>query len=244
MSTLPNILIVDDDAGIRDLLSEFLKQHGFQTFVAQDGKAMRAVLERQTIELIILDIMLPGEDGLSLCRQLRSHSNIPILMLTAVGEEVDRIVGLEMGADDYLNKPFHPRELLARIKAILRRAKTPAAREVAPNADNLIYHFAGWTLNRGLRRLLSPEQLEVSLSAGEYALLLTFLERPQQVLNRDQLLDATKNRMAAPFDRSIDIQISRLRHKIEENIKNPTIIKTVRSGGYVLAVPVTADTNE
>src|SRR3990167_1894098 len=141
MSTLPNILIVDDDAGIRDLLSEFLKQHGFQTFVAQDGKAMRAVLERQTIELIILDIMLPGEDGLSLCRQLRSHSNIPILMLTAVGEEVDRIVGLEMGADDYLNKPFHPRELLARIKAILRRAQSPV-RETPPSTDNLIYRFA------------------------------------------------------------------------------------------------------
>jgi len=236
MSTTPNLLIVDDDAGIRNLLGEFLKQHGFQPFLAQDGKAMRAILARQSIDLIILDIMMPGDDGLSLCRQLRTESTIPIVMLTAVGEEVDRIVGLEMGADDYLNKPFHPRELLARIKAVLRRVHG-AVREPQPT-ENQIYYFAEWSLNRGLRRLLSPDQCEVILSAGEYALLLAFLERPQQVLSRDQLLDLTKNRMAGPFDRSIDIQISRLRHKIEENIKNPTMIKTVRSGGYVLAIPV------
>lgn len=236
MNDTPNLLIVDDDAGIRNLLGDFLKQHGFQTFLAPDGKMMRVVLERHTIDLIILDVMLPGEDGLSLCRQLRSQSNIPIVMLTAVGEEVDRIVGLEMGADDYINKPFHPRELLARIKAVLRRAQSPVREVIA--TENKMYHFAGWNLNRGLRRLLSPEQCEVILSAGEFALLLAFLERPQQVLSRDQLLDLTKNRMAGPFDRSIDIQISRLRRKIEEDVKNPTVIKTVRSGGYILSVPV------
>lgn len=236
MTTQMTLLIVDDDAGIRSLLSEFLKQHGFHTFAAADGVAMQSILDRQAIDLIILDLMLPGEDGLSLCRRLRAQSGIPILMLTAMGEEVDRIVGLEMGADDYLKKPFNPRELLARIRAILRRAKTGLPE--TPNKDNRIYHFSGWSLNRGSRLLLSPEKLEVSLSTGEFDLLLAFLERPQQTLSRDQLLDATKNRLAGPFDRSIDIQISRLRHKVEENIKNPVILKTVRSGGYVLAVPV------
>lgn len=239
---MPTLLIVDDDAGIRDLLSEFLAQHGFQTVSAVDGNEMRAMLTKQTIDLIILDIMLPGEDGLTLCRQLRAHSHIPILMLTAIGEEVDRIVGLEMGADDYLNKPFHPRELLARIKAILRRAQNPTRESTPPKS--LIYHFSGWTLNSGLRKLLSPENLEINLSAGEYALLLLFLERPQQVLTRDQLMELTKNRMAGPFDRSIDIQISRLRNRIEENMKNPLIIKTVRNGGYILATTVTTDSNE
>lgn len=239
---MPTLLIVDDDAGIRDLLNEFLSQHGFQLFLAADGKAMRAILKEQSIDLIILDIMLPGEDGLTLCRQLRAQSQIPILMLTAIGEEVDRIVGLEMGADDYLGKPFHPRELLARIKAILRRAQNPTAEIKHP--ENFIYHFAGWTLNNILRKLLSPEKLEVNLSTGEYALLLLFLEHPQQILNRDQLTDLTKNRIAGPFDRGIDIQISRLRHKIEENIKNPTIIKTVRSGGYILSVPVKIESHE
>lgn len=239
---MPTLLIVDDDAGIRDLLNEFLTQHGFQVLLANEGVAMRALLARNKVDLIILDIMMPGEDGLSLCRQLRAQSNIPILMLTAIGEQVDRIVGLEMGADDYLNKPFHPRELLARIKAILRRVQNPLLEKKQPG--NLIYHFAGWILDGGLRKLLSPEKSEVNLSSGEYALLLVFLERPQQVLSRDQLMDLTKNREAGPFDRGIDIQISRLRHKIEENIKNPTMIKTVRSGGYVLAVPVKVGSNE
>lgn len=237
MNNTQNLLVVDDDAGIRNLLGEFLKQHGFQAFLATDGKAMRTILNRQSVDLVILDIMLPGEDGLSLCRQLRSESNVPIIMLTATGEEVDRIVGLEMGADDYVKKPFHPRELLARIKAVLRRAKNAMPQKA--NNENYIYRFADWTLNRGLRQLISPEKCEVILSAGEFALLIAFLERPQQILSRDQLLDLTKNRMADPFDRSIDIQISRLRRKLEENIKNPLIIKTVRSGGYVLSVPVT-----
>jgi two-component system OmpR family response regulator len=155
MTNIQVILIVDDDADIRNLLGKFLKQHGFQSFLASNGKEMHAILKQQTIDLIILDIMLPGEDGLSLCRQLRSKSNIPIVMLTAIGEEVDRIVGLEMGSDDYINKPFNPRELLARIKAVLRRAQNPNIEPVKIN--NLVYHFSGWNLDRCLRRLVSPE---------------------------------------------------------------------------------------
>lgn len=239
---MSRLLIVDDDAGIRDLLTEFLTQHGFQVFSVADGKQMHIALKQQPVDLIVLDIMLPGDDGLTLCRQLRAQSTVPILMLTAIGEEVDRIVGLELGADDYLNKPFHPRELLARIKAILRRSQNQT-KESAP-ISNPIYHFAGWVLNCRTRRFLSPEQIEVNLSAGEFDLLVAFLEHPQKILSRDQLLDLTKNRMANPFDRSIDIQISRIRQKIEENIKNPEILKTVRNEGYVLTTPVTIHTHE
>ncbi|EKD45014.1 MAG: hypothetical protein ACD_70C00114G0003 [uncultured bacterium] len=236
------ILIVDDDAGIRDLLAEFLGLHDFKTYLAPDGKVMRTVLAEQEIDLIILDIMLPGEDGLSLCRQLRKTSCIPILMLTAAGEEVDRIVGLEMGADDYLQKPFHPRELLARIKAILRRVQNPLQEKTL--LKNPVYHFVNWTLDTGTRRLISPDQLDVSITTAEYNLLLALLERPQQVQTRDELLIATKNRSAGPFDRGVDIQISRLRQKIEEDMKNPTVLKTVRGDGYLLAVPVTVTYHE
>ncbi len=235
MST-QNILIVDDDKGIRDLLGKFLQQHGYQTTLAQDGAAMKLLLLEQQFDLIILDIMMPGDDGMSLCRQLRASSSVPIIMLTAISEDVERILGLEMGADDYLSKPFNPRELLARIKAILRRSQAQVPNETPE--DYQTYQFANWTLDKISRRLVSPEQLEISLSSGEYNLLLAFVERPQQVLSRDQLLDLTKNRTAGPFDRSIDIQISRLRHKLEEDPKNPTIIKTVRGGGYVLATAV------
>lgn len=241
-SVIQNILIVDDDEGIRSLLAEFLAQHGFHTHLAQDGRVMREVLTQHTIDLIILDIMMPGIDGLTLCRQLRSQSTIPILMLTAIGEEIDRIVGLEMGADDYLRKPFNPRELLARIKAILRRVQSPV--KIIEKNETPIYSFSDWTLDTGARRFVSPDQLEVSLTAGEYNLLLAFLEKPQQVLNRDQLLEFTKNRSAAAFDRSVDIQISRLRQKIEDDIKNPIVLKTVRGGGYMLAVPVAVKYHE
>ncbi|OGT32580.1 MAG: DNA-binding response regulator [Gammaproteobacteria bacterium RIFCSPHIGHO2_02_FULL_39_13] len=236
MNMQATLLIVDDDVDIRNLLGAFLRPHGYETHLASDGVEMQRILASHAVDLIILDIMLPGVDGLTLCRQLRTHSAVPIIMLTAIGEEVDRIVGLEMGADDYLNKPFHPRELLARIKAVLRRAQNSAYEKVSNK--NPIYHFAGWKLDTGARRLISPDQLEVSVTSGEYDLLIVFLEHPQAVLSRDHLLDATKNRLAEPFDRSIDIQISRLRHKIEEDIKNPTILKTVRSGGYVLVAPV------
>jgi len=236
------ILIVDDDHDIRNLLGDFLGQYGFSILLAKDGKEMESLLAKNTVDLLVLDIMLPGKDGLTLCRELRTVSRIPIIMLTAAGEEVDRIVGLEMGADDYLSKPFNPRELLARVKAILRRAQQPVIEKSL--ADPASFRFANWTLERGSRRLLSPEQLEVILSTGEFSLLMTLLERPQQVLSRDQLLDLTKNRMASPFDRSIDIQISRLRNKIEEDPRQPQIIKTIRSGGYMLAVPVEINSDE
>ena len=232
-----NILVVDDDHEIRDLLSQFLVQHGYRTSVAQNGREMESVLKKQKIDLIILDIMLPGKSGMTLCQELRRTSDVPIIMLTAVTEEVDRILGLEMGADDYISKPFNPRELLARVKAILRRSR--GGKEKSPlGVVQEIFQFAGWSLDKAKRRLTSPDQIEISVSSGEYDLLVAFLQRPQQVLSRDLLLDITKNREAGPFDRSIDIQISRLRHKIEEDPKAPQLIKTVRGGGYVLTAAV------
>ncbi len=245
MEKQQHILVVDDDRGIRDLLGKFLRQHGYQTSLAKDGIEMQAQLESGGIDLIILDIMMPGEDGLSLCKKVRQHSSVPIVMLTAISEEVERILGLELGADDYMSKPFNPRELLARIRAILRRSGDKAShQENQPASQQLIYRFDGWSLNATARRLLSPEQLEVTLSSGEFDLLVAFLRSPQQVLSRDTLLDITKNRSAMPFDRSIDIQISRLRQKIETDHKKPSIIKTVRGGGYILSVAVTKEQTE
>lgn len=236
MSDTQHILVVDDDTGIRDLLGQFLQKHGFVTSLANGGDEMWQVLNEHDIDLIILDIMMPGKDGVTLCRELRQTSQVPIIMLTAISEDVDRIVGLEMGADDYLSKPFNPRELLARMKAILRRSQQDKPQEDKTLKD--VYSFCGWGLNKVERRLISPDGAEISLSTGEYNLLIALLERPQQVLSRDQLLDLTKNRAAGPYDRSIDIQISRLRQKIEVNQKSPQIIKTVRGGGYVLATDV------
>lgn len=238
MSNAANILIVDDDHGIRDLLGKFLQTHGFAVSLAKDGEEMKNNLQSDQVDLVILDIMLPGEDGMSLCRYIRASSNIPIIMLTAISEEIERILGLEMGADDYLSKPFNPRELLARIKAILRRSKQQNNDEQPQKTKHLVYQFSGWKLDKTARRLTSPDNMEITLSSGEFNLLLAFLDRPEQVLSRDQLLDLTKNRMAGPFDRSIDIQVSRLRHKIEDDHKNPQIIKTVRGGGYVLSTAV------
>lgn len=239
MSTTPNILIVDDDAGIRDLLGQFLQKHGFETFLAKDGNQMWEFIKQASFDMIILDIMMPGKDGITLCKEIRQESQVPIIMLTAISEDIDRIIGLEMGADDYLSKPFNPRELLARMKAILRRSVSGVAEVTEKGKKNSrVFEFSGWQLNRIERRLYSPDQVEISLSTGEYNLLLAFLERPHQVLSRDHLLDLTRNRPAGPYDRSIDIQISRLRHKIEEDHKNPQIIKTVRGGGYVLSTEV------
>ncbi len=234
-----HIFIVDDDAGIRDLLGQFLQQHGYQTWLARGGEEMWQLLEEHSADLIILDVMMPGKDGIALCNELRQKSQVPIIMLTAMSEDVDRIIGLEMGADDYISKPFNPRELLARVKAILRRSTAHAeAAKTTPEQAGTEYRFAGWKLNKVKRCLYSPDLLEISLSTGEYNLLFAFLTRPQQVLSRDQLLDLTHNRPAGPYDRSVDIQISRLRHKIETNHKKPEIIKTVRGGGYVLATEV------
>ncbi len=232
-----HLLVVDDDVEIRNLLSKLLTGYGFTVSQASNGEEMFAVLNDEQIDLIILDIMMPGEDGFSLCRTLRADSNISIIMLTAVGEDTDRIIGLEMGADDYLTKPFNPRELLARVKAVLRRTGDLQV-ETMPSTDTSIICFEDWQLDMATRRLLSPENVEISLSSGEYSLLEAFVEHPQKVLSRDQLLEYTRNRLAGPFDRSIDVQVSRLRQKIEEDPKKPVLIKTVRGGGYMFTAKI------
>lgn len=236
--TAGHILVVDDDREIRDLLARFLGRNGYRVTAARDGREMRRALADWKIDLVILDLMLPGEDGLSLCRELRTRSQLPVVMLTILGEETDRILGLEMGADDYLAKPFNPRELLARVKAVLRRSQGAAA---PTRGSAIALRFAGWRLDRGLRRLESPDGLVIDLTAGEFDLLATFAEHPQQVLTRDQLLDLTQGRTETPFERSIDMQVSRLRRKIEADPREPELIKTVRGGGYVFTAVVSED---
>ena len=236
MTTPDHVLVVDDDAEIRSLLSEYLQKNGHRVTAVADGKGMWAAFDAGRVDIVVLDLMLPGDDGLTLCRNLRARSEVPVIMLTARGEETDRIVGLEMGADDYLAKPFNPRELLARIKSILRRSRA-LPDNLQPEAARTI-RFAGWTLDLAARNLLSPEGVVVALSGTEYKLLRVFLAHPNRVLNRDQLIDLMLSRDASPFDRSIDVQVSRLRHRLDEGAKEPAIIKTVRGEGYVLAVPV------
>ncbi len=231
----PHVLIVDDDREIRDLLARFLARHGYRVGTAPDGRSMEREMAMARFDLIVLDLMLPGEDGLSLCRRLRAGTTLPIIMLTALGEETDRIVGLEMGADDYLAKPFNPRELLARIKAVLRRAH-PGARP--GDAAGHVLAFDGWRLDLARRELQSDDGVALALSAGEFDLLTAFAEHPRRVLSRNQLLDLTKGRSAQPFDRSIDVALSRLRRKIEADPKAPELIKTVRSGGYIFTATV------
>ncbi|MDB5365812.1 MAG: DNA-binding response regulator [Rhodospirillales bacterium] len=238
MRTGPHILLVDDDREIRSAVSHFLAEHGFRVSTAADGRAMARTMETAKIDLVILDLMLPGEDGLSLCRHLRSTSSVPIVMLTAMGDDTDRIVGLEMGADDYLPKPCNPRELLARVKAVLRRTRDHSA----PKEERaLIYLFDGWRFDLGRRELTSPDTVLITLSGGEFTLLQAFVEHPRRVLTRDQLLDLARGRSALPFDRSIDVQVSRLRRKLESDPKEPALIKTVRNGGYFFAAEVMRD---
>ncbi|NMM38753.1 MAG: response regulator [Glaciimonas sp.] len=238
MEPISHILIVDDDREIRSLLADYLSNNGYLAHSAEDGRTMWKSLEDASIDLIVLDLNLPGEDGLTLCRNLRAKSQMPVIMLTARSEPLDRILGLEMGADDYLPKPFEPRELLARIRSVLRRSQALPPNHADLSAERL--QFSGWTLDLTARHLLSPEQVIVMLSGAEFRLLKIFLEHPNRVLNRDQLLNMTQGRDADPFDRSIDIQISRLRQKLGEDARSPQIIKTVRNGGYVLAVTVQA----
>ncbi len=233
----PQLLIVDDDREIRDLVSRFLVRHGYRVAAASDAKSMETALAVGGIDLVILDLMLPGRSGLELCRDLRARSPIPILMLTAMGDETDRIVGLEMGADDYIGKPFNPRELLARVRAILRRTST-AATVGKPAGTPKRMRFAGWSLDLGRRRLEAPDGLIVDLTTGEYELLIAFAERPQRVLTRNQLLDLARGRDATPFDRSIDVQVSRIRRKIETDPKAPEMIVTVRGDGYMFTPEV------
>ena len=240
MDRTPHLLVVDDDREIRSLVAQFLTKHGFRVTGVKDGAEMMRTLDGARVDLIVLDLMLPGEDGLSLCRRLRATpqtAQTPVIMLTAMGEETDRIVGLEMGADDYLAKPFSPRELLARIKAVLRRASAPPVAGI-PAAAGTVLRFEGWSLDLTKRELRSPDGVLVQLSAGEYDLLVAFVEHPQRVLTRDQLLDLARGRSAVPFDRSIDVQVSRLRRKIEPDPADPTLIKTVRGGGYLFTPAV------
>ncbi len=235
MDASPHILLIDDDREIRDLLARFLDRHGMRVTAARDGREARRAWPAGHYQMVILDLMLPGESGLDLARWLRTLSDVPILMLTAMGDETDRIIGLELGADDYLPKPFNPRELLARIRAVLRRTSDRGPRA----ADTLRgYRFAGWLLEPGRRRLIDPDGTEVPLTGGEYDLLAALVERANQVLTRDMLLDLLRGRQAGPFDRAIDVAISRLRRKLERDGQDPQLIKTVRGGGYVFACEV------
>ena len=237
MTETPHILLVDDERSIREPLAQYLTRQGFRVTQAADAAAARTRLAAYAIDLVILDVMMPGEDGLSLCRHIRATSELPVILLTARTEETDRIIGLEMGADDYVLKPFSPRELATRVKVILRRASAGGARQHAPEAGS--YAFAGWLLKSGERTLVDRDGVSVPLSTGEYSLLLALVTRPRQVLTRDQLLDLTQGREAAAFDRAIDNQVSRLRRKIEADPKAPEIIKTVWGGGYTLSAEVT-----
>ena len=228
------ILIVEDDCEIRSLLAEFLAREGYEVICVGDGVAMERALDRRQPDLVVLDLMLPGEDGLSICRRLRGRSRLPILMLTAKGEDVDRIIGLEMGADDYLVKPFNPRELLARIRAVLRRVDQPPAKDVRRRLA-----FSLLVADLDARHVVGADGAEIDLTSAEFDLLACFLERPKRVLSRDQLLDWTRGRAAASFDRTIDVSVSRLRRKLSAaDPEAARIVKTVRNGGYLFAADV------
>ncbi len=238
MQPMPHLLLVDDDEDILSLLTAFFRKHGHGVSVAADGKAMFDALERDRIDLIVLDVMLQNEDGFSLCRRLRAKSSIPVIMLTAMADHTDRVVGLELGADDYLVKPFDQRELLARVKAVLRRTAETAA---APKRDEArpVLCFAGWRLDVVRRELRSADNALVFLSGGEFDLLLAFVEHPRRVSTRDQLIDLAKGSSHVAFDRSIDVQVSRLRSKLEPDPKNPALIRTIRNSGYIFFPEVT-----
>jgi two-component system OmpR family response regulator len=236
MSDNGHIVVVDDQQEICDVVQEYLTGEGYRVSTAHDGAGMRRLLSQSAVDLVILDLMLPGEDGLTLARSLRSESGIGIIILTGRGETVDRIIGLEMGADDYLPKPFHLRELLARVKSVLRRAQSRSAD--SSQSSRLRAQFAGWNLDMASRELLSPAGEEVRLTTGEFDLLAAFVTNANQVLSRDRLLDLARNREAGPFDRTIDVQVGRLRRKLEDDPQNPTLIKTVRGSGYIFTPPV------
>jgi two-component system OmpR family response regulator len=233
--TATRILLVEDEPGIAQILAATLNEGGFAVTGVRSGEEMDAVLSEQGADVIVLDVMLPGEDGLSICRRLRGASDVPIIMLTALGEEIDRVVGLEVGADDYVTKPFSSRELIARIRALLRR--TRAATTSGAKANPQI-RFAGWTLDPGSRELLDPEGTHVTLTSAEFDLLLAFCQRPGQILSREQLLELTNCGHAGPVERSIDVHVSRIRQKIETDPREPSLIKTVRLGGYLFTAAV------
>jgi len=237
MNDISHIVVVDDQKEICDVVQEYLTGEGYRVSTANDGAGMRRAMAQGRVDLVILDLMLPGEDGLTLARSLREESpNIGIIILTGRGETVDRIIGLEMGADDYLPKPFHLRELLARVKSVLRRVSTRSAER--PTAQRATARFSGWNLDLASRELRSPVGREVRLTTGEFDLLAAFVNNANQVLSRDRLLDLARNREAGPFDRTIDVQVGRLRRKLEDDPQRPTMIKTVRGSGYIFTPPV------
>jgi two-component system OmpR family response regulator len=236
--TTPHILIVEDDKDIGLLVAKYLKANEMRVSIAENGRAMDRVLSDTRISLIVLDRMLPGEDGLSICRRLRAGSDIPIIILTAQADEVERIIGLEMGADDYLGKPFNPRELLARIRAVLRRRDDA---KIATGSTKKAYRFAGWFLDGTMRRLYDPKGARIELTGAEFEVLLVFCERPGRTLSRDQIIDLTQGREAAPSERSVDILISRLRRKLERDPKDPELLQTIRSSGYLFSPEVVSE---
>ncbi|WP_119681608.1 response regulator [Indioceanicola profundi] len=238
--TAAHILLVDDHRDIRETLARYLERHGLRVTAAEDAAAARRALRATAPDLVLLDIMMPGEDGLSLCRHLRETTDLPIIFLTAVGDAMERVIGLEMGADDYVTKPFEPRELLARVRAVLRRSRSLPAGSAVRRGENGRLGFNGWTLDLGRRELTGADGVAVSLSTSEFLLLEAFVRHPNMVLTRDQLLDLTKGRAAEVFDRSIDNQVSRLRRKVEADPRNPILIKTVWGGGYCFAADVSA----
>ena len=231
------IAVVEDDPEIRDLVGGLLSREGFEVAPCSGAQELDRVVERRSVDLVVLDLMLAGEDGLAICRRLRNGPlNTPVLMVTAKSDDLDRIIGLEVGADDYLPKPFNPRELVARVKAILRRTRDHHHVPLNPPAE--LYRFGGWCLNAASRVLHDPSGKLVELTGGEFDLLIVLLAHPQRVLNRDQLLDWTRGRSAGPFDRTIDVQLSRLRRKLGDDVKAPSVIKTVRGGGYLFSPAV------
>jgi two-component system OmpR family response regulator len=238
MATETLIAVVEDDPEIRSLVGGLLIREGFEVEACGSAADLDRALERRRVDLVVLDIMLPGEDGLSVCRRLRARGEPPVLMVTAKADDVDRIVGLEIGADDYLTKPFNPRELVARVRAILRRTRD--VHSATADTPRIAYRFRGWRLDSASRELNDPQGDAVTLTGGEFDLLLVFLQHAQRVLNRDQLLDWTRGRSAAPYDRAVDVQVSRLRRKLDDEGEQ-TLIRTVRGGGYIFTALVERD---
>lgn len=236
MTNRNSVLLVEDDPEISELISRYLEQNGMAVTRVANADALDAKLAGGVFDILILDLNLPGEDGFSICRRVSARCDLPIVIVTAKGEDVDKIIGLEMGADDYVVKPFNPRELLARIRAVLRRAE-PQGRYRA-GATSHSFQFLGWRVNLLAREVTSPSGAKVVMTGAEFDLLHAFCENPNRVLTRDQLINMTHGRTAGPFERSIDVLISRLRQKLEEDPRNPTIIQTVRSEGYLLSAPV------
>jgi two-component system OmpR family response regulator len=235
-AALPHVLVVDDDPTIRELVSDYLGQNELRVSAVADGSAMQSILGEQIVDLVVLDLKLRGEDGMALARRLRDESEIPIVMLTGRGEEADRVMGLELGADDYLTKPFSPRELLARIRTVLRRRRSEV-RQGKPEGIRA-YRFDGWELNLNARRLRAPDGRGVALSNGEFSLLVVLLGAPDRILSRDQLLDLSRLHNDEVYNRSVDVQIMRLRRKIENDPAQPRYIRTERGAGYLFGVPV------